>query len=94
MACCINPQKMKTNSNQMNKLGQQIFRAFAAGSVEELAAALEVIIRENSAPVDCGALPKVRKWKRFQIANPSSRLVSSALEDLESRIWLVLIFPR
>ena len=49
---------MKANSNQMNKLGQQIFRAFAAGSVEELAAALEVTIRENSAPVDCGALPK------------------------------------
>jgi hypothetical protein len=52
---------MKPNSNQMNKLGQQIFRAFAAGSVEELAAALEVIIRENSAPVECGALPEVRK---------------------------------
>jgi hypothetical protein len=49
---------MKPNSNQMNKLGQRIFRAFAAGSVEELAAALEVIVRENSASVDCGALPK------------------------------------
>jgi hypothetical protein len=27
----------------MNKLGQHVFHAFAAGSVEELAAALEVI---------------------------------------------------
>jgi len=43
MTCGINPQKMKAISCRMNKLGQHVFHAFAAGSVEELAAALEVI---------------------------------------------------
>ena len=43
MTCGIHPQKMKAISSRMNKLGQQVFHAFAAGSVEELAAALEVI---------------------------------------------------
>jgi hypothetical protein len=33
----------ESDQRRMNELGQHVFHAFAAGSVEELAAALEVI---------------------------------------------------
>jgi RsiW-degrading membrane proteinase PrsW (M82 family) len=43
MTCASKRPSVKAISSRMNKLGQHVFHAFAAGSVEELAAALEVI---------------------------------------------------